>query len=48
MMKDKEFSKDVMKIALGVVLGVVSAVCILFILSVIASGVVLLVAQIMS
>ncbi|WP_187146121.1 hypothetical protein [Methanocorpusculum labreanum] len=48
MMKDKEFSNGVMKIALGVVLGIVSAVCILFILSVIASGVVLLVAQIMS
>jgi hypothetical protein len=48
MMNDKEFSKDVTKIALGVVLGVVSAVCILFILNVIASGVVLLVAQIMS
>jgi len=48
MMKDKEYSKDVMKIALGVVLGVVSAVCILFILVVIASGVGLLVAQLMS
>ena len=48
MMKDKEFSNGVMKIALGVVLGIVSAVCILFILSVIASGVVLLVAQIMA
>jgi hypothetical protein len=48
MMKDKEYSKDVMKIALGVVLGIVSAVCILFILGVIASGVGLLVAQIMS
>ncbi len=48
MMKYKEFSNGVMKIALVVVLGVVSAVCILFILSVIASGVVLLVAQIMS
>ena len=47
-MNDNEFSKDVTKIALGVVLGVVSAVCILLILSVIASGVVLLVAQIMS
>jgi len=45
---DKEYSKDVMKIALGIVLGVVSAVCILFILGVIASGVGLLVAQIMS
>jgi len=48
MMNDKEFSKDVTKIALGVVLGIVSAVCILFILYVVASGVVLLVAQIMS
>ena len=48
MMNDKEYSKDVMKIALGIVLGVVSAVCILFILGVIASGVGLLVAQIMS
>ncbi len=47
-MKDKEYSKDVMKIALGVVLGIVSAVCILFILYMIASGVVLLVAQLMS
>lgn len=48
MMNDKEYSKDVMKIALGVVLGIVSAVCILFILGVIASGVGLLVAQLMS
>jgi len=48
MMKDKEFSNGVMKIALGVVLGIVSAVCILFILYVVASGVVLLVAQLMS
>ena len=47
-MNDKEYSKDVMKIALGIVLGVVSAVCILFILGVIASGVGLLVAQLMS
>ncbi len=44
MMIDKEFGKDVMKIALGIV----AAVCMLFILYVVASGVVLLVAQIMS
>ncbi|WP_187146122.1 hypothetical protein [Methanocorpusculum labreanum] len=48
MVNDKEYFKDVMKIALGIVLGVVSAVCILFILGVIASGVGLLVAQLMS
>ena len=44
MMTDKEFGKDVMKIALGIV----SAVCMLFILYVVLSGVVLLVSVIMS